>query len=187
MNPPDRHELRALRDKYERMLSLRTAHARADEDADFVEPDPRPEMAKLAAEYPGALREIDTLPLGVITGRIAALAAAEAAPVQAQPWMLAQILFHRYARGALSAKRWLAGRKIVTPHLRDSFERAAKTMPHGAEAALFVSDLDAIANPPRGRLLDVVHAKVADALHTSAAVAKSLVFGPPRSSQRAKP
>lgn len=177
MNRTDRHDLRGLRDKYERMLSLRTAHERARVDPRFVEPDPRPEMARLAEEFPGSLREIDALPLTVIAARIEALRAVEPRPREAEPWMLAQVAFHRYARGALATKRWLAGRKAITPALRSAFARATARLPRGADARLFAEELEAIACPPRGRLMDVVHARVARALDVTPAEARALVFG----------
>lgn len=161
------------------MLSLRVAHERARRDASFVEPDPRPAMARLAERYPGALREIDTLPLTSITARIDALRSAERSPSRAEPWMIAQIAFHRFARGALATKRWLAGKRSVTPALRAAFRRATATLPRGADARLFAGDLEAIAAPPRGRLMDVVHARVAQALDVTTVEARTLVFGPP--------
>lgn len=161
------------------MLSLRVAHERARCDASFVEPDPRPAMASLAEEYPGSLREIDTLPLDVIAARIDALRSVERHPSRAEPWMVAQITFHRFARGALATKRWLAGRKSITPALRAAFTRATATLPQGADARLFAGDLETIATPPRGRLMDVVHARVAQTLDITAAEARALVFGPP--------
>lgn len=173
----DSSDLRALRDKYERMLALREAHLRARSDASFVEPDPRAEMARLADEYPGALREIDTLPLELIAGRVEALRIAELQPSRVEVWMVAQVSFHRYARGVLVTKRWLAGRKTITPSLRDAFARAVRTMPRGCDAELFVEELDAIASPPRGRLMDLVHVKVARVLEVTEPQARALVFG----------
>ena len=73
-------DLRALRDKYEQMLRLRQLHARAKTELDFIEPDPRPAMAALARLYPGALREIDELPVELITARIEELTVAEREP-----------------------------------------------------------------------------------------------------------
>ena len=173
-------DLRALRDKYERMLSLREAHARARSDASFEEPDPRPEMARLAAEYPGSLREIDTLSIELIAARIEALETAEREPLRIESWMIAQVTFHRHARGVLVAKRWLAGRKAITPAVIAAFTDALATMPRGDDAELFLDELDAVASPPRGRLMDLVHVRVARALDVTEAEARALVFGAPR-------
>jgi hypothetical protein len=175
--PLIKQDLRALRDKYERMLSLRTAHARARDDAGFVEADPRPEMARLAAEFPGALREIDMLPLEVIAARIRAIRSAERSPDRAERWMFAQVVFHQHARGALAVKRWLAGRKTITPAIRSAFSRWAHSLGARDDVLLFVDALDAIANPPRGRIMNVVHDRVAVVLDVSTTEVRALVFG----------
>jgi hypothetical protein len=166
-----------LRDKYERMHALRISHIRARSDASFLEPDPRPEMMRLAQEFPGALREIDTLPLEVITARIEWLAHAEHDRARIETWMRAQVLFHRLAGGALVTKRWLGGRRHVTAATRAAFSEALATLPRSDDAALFAADLERVAAPPRGRLMDLVHAKVAELLNVTEAEARSLVFG----------
>jgi hypothetical protein len=141
-------------------------------------------MVRLADEYPGSLREIDSLPLDRIVERVEALVLAERRPSHVEPWMTAQAAFHRYARGALAAKRWLAGRKTITPQLRASFLRSVRTLARGAEAELFADELDLIARPPGGRLMDVVHARVARALDITTAEARELVFGASRNARR---
>jgi hypothetical protein len=133
-------------------------------------------MAKLAEEFPGALREVDVLALEVIEARIDALARAERAPAKIASWMHAQAVFHRLMRGALTAKRWLHGRKRVTAATRAAFAEALPTLARSADAKLFLDDLDQIANPPRGRLMVVVHAKLAETLGLSEAEARALVF-----------
>jgi hypothetical protein len=173
VNRTDSQALHALRDKYVRILALRTAHDRAKADTAFVEPDPRAEMAKLATEFPGALRELDTLALDVVAERIVALDAAVRDPSVAEPWMIAQVLFHRTAREMFSAKRWLGGRKTVTDAMRSAFtEQARESLEVRAE------DLDAIAAPPNGRVTDLVYARVATALEVPEREARTLVFGP---------
>ena len=164
---------RELRDKYERMYALREANARAKTDPRSPEPDTRAELARLAEEFPGALREIDQLPLGTIRERIVALSALEKLPGTPAPWMIAQVAFHRHARGALAAKRWLAGRKDVTPAMHADFARAHA----GHDAALFASDLRSVARPPRGRIVDLVFEHVARALDVTPTEARALVLG----------
>ena len=119
-------------------------------------------MAALAARFPGALREIDRLPLGEISRRIEALARAESDPAAASPWMHAMDRFHALARGVLFVKRSLA-------------TKAAHDWPD--EAHLWRDDLARIARPPRGRLMDLVYERLALELGTSAEAAKRLVFG----------
>ena len=177
-------DLRALRDKYERMLGLRLLHVRAREDPRFEEPDPRPAMAELAAEFPGALREIDDLPLDVIRRRIDAVAAAERDPSRAEPWMRAYFTFHRLARGALAVKRWLEGRP-VTPELEDAFRRELPDLRNAHDAAAWAPDLAAIAAPPRGRVMDLVYQRLAGELGTDVAAARAAVMPSRRSGRRA--
>jgi hypothetical protein len=163
-------ELSGLRDKYVRMRDLRAAHARAKTDPTFQEPDPRAAMTRLAAAFPGALRELDALAFEEIEARIVETedAMASGCPLR---WMVAQLAFHRLCRGALATKRWLSGRTVVT---REAFLDAEL----GDEAQAFADALDAVASPPRGRLLDLVHARVADGLAISVAEARRLVLDP---------
>ena len=156
------------------MLALRTAHERAKRDPTFIEPDPRPAMVQLADDYPGALREIDVLPLDLIAARIAALKLAERGAEPAEPWMNAQVLFHRFARAVLATKRWLGARREITPTLRSEFTIAAVRL--GVDTLVVADELEAIATPPRGRLMDLVYAKVARALMIEDAEARTLVF-----------
>ena len=163
-------DLASLRTKYERLLALRRLHDRAKTDASFVEPDPRSEMTSLARTWPGALRELDELPIDVIRTRIAALDHAVRDPARIERWMIAQEMFHRLARGALSAKRWLGKRKRITADVRAAFEENAPR-----DARPWKDALADIASPPRGRLMDLVHARVAAELDVSIAEARRLV------------
>lgn len=136
-------------------------------------------MAKLAEEYPGALREIDTLPIDVIRERIALLERTEDDVESAAPWMSAQIYFHRVSRGALIAKRWLRGRKAITRELRLEFAEVASSL--DADALLVADDLEHVALPPNGRLTTFVYRKVAGLLGRHEAEVRALVFPtPPR-------
>lgn len=176
-------DLRALRDKYEQMLCLRQLHARAKDEPDFVEPDPRPAMAALARRYPGALREVDELPLDVIEARIAELDAAQRDPSRIASWMKAQAGFHRLARGALAVKRWLAGR-TPTPEIDEAFANALLTMPEREDAMSWADDLAAVAKPPRGRVMDLVYARLAHELGVDVTAAREAVLPPCRHSLR---
>src|SRR4051812_37187833 len=92
-----RADLADLRAKYEEMLRLRIAHDEGDTR------DPRRAMAALASQFPGALREIDELPMDEIRARVEALRQAEeraaAGSEEIAPWMRATILFHAFTRG----------------------------------------------------------------------------------------
>ena len=176
-------DLRALRDKYERMLRLRLLHARAKAEPEFDEPDPRLAMAELAREFPGALREIDTLPTDALHQRIAALIAAERDPSGVEPWMHAQVAFHRLARGILTVKRWLAGRP-VTPRLEADFAGAVARLPNGGDAMAWASELAAVSAPPRGRLMDLVYKRLARELGADEVAARAMVMPRRRSLRR---
>jgi len=170
-----RADARWLRKKYELLRTLRDAHERAKRDASFVEPDPRPTMARLADEWPGALRELDMLPRDEIDRRIARLAYAEREAKAQEPWMRVQVLFHRRLRGALLAKRWLAKRRDVGVIERSAFVRAMRTADK-RDALAWADALERIASPPRGRVLDLVYARVATELGISESTARALVF-----------
>ncbi len=60
----------------------------------------RGEMRDLAREFPGALRELDTLPLDAINRRLEQVTTCELAP----PWMIATLHYHRVLGGLLAAK-----------------------------------------------------------------------------------
>jgi hypothetical protein len=163
-------DLASLRTKYERLLALRELHSRAKSDLDFEEPDPRAEMKRLSLAWPGCLRELDELPIEVIRTRIAALDRALRDASRIERWMIAQHAFHRLARGALAAKRWLGKRKRITASVLAEFEAHAPR-----EARAWSDSLADIAQPPRGRLMDLVYSRVARELDTSVADARRLV------------
>ncbi|MEO8878521.1 MAG: hypothetical protein ABI461_23230 [Polyangiaceae bacterium] len=138
--------------------------------------DPKRELAELAARFPGALREIDELPLATIDHRLLALSNAIADPKCAESWMEAVALFHTLTRGALSAKRFLAGKKAVDPHVRASYEKSLEGAVDAEAALVWIDHLEAIANPPRGRVTDLVYPRIAEQLGISVADARRIVF-----------
>jgi hypothetical protein len=138
----------------------------------------RERMAELAAQFPGALREIDDLELGVIRDRIGRLDAALRGEAAIERWMEAVGLFHTLARGALQAKRWLAGRKTVDSATVREYENDIADV--AIDAPTWSSELALIAAPPRGRIMDLVFARIARTLGTTELEARHLVFGPPR-------
>jgi hypothetical protein len=169
-----------LRDKYVTMLSMRVEHERGEER----EGEPRRRMAELAARFPGALREIDDLELEQIRARIAALEAVLGGEQPAEPWMEAIARFHALARGALCAKRWLAGRKRVDRRTEAAFAEAVEGLAFPDDARAWAGQLAEVAGPPRGRVMDVVFARVARELGMTERGARRLVFGVPRRERR---
>ena len=179
--------LAELRGKYEEMHALRSI---ADDGY-----DPRPRMAALAARFPGALREIDDLPLAEIEQRIDALSRAERDPSTAARWMHAMTRFHALARGILFAKRMLGDYPEGSKGARSPLAEARRASARSAEGELEGEALEQeewpdearvwrddsrVANPPRGRLMDLVYERLARELDTTPVDAKQLVFGAPR-------
>jgi hypothetical protein len=137
-------------------------------------------MAQLAARYPGALREIDDLPLAEIERRVAALDEAIGGERQVESWMVAAARFHALARGALCAKRWLEGRREVDEGVERAYALAVPSLAFPAEARQWSGALKELAAPPRGRMTSVVFARIASELDLSEAAVRELVFGVPR-------
>jgi hypothetical protein len=165
--------LTALRRKYEEMLRLRLAADAGDIG------DPRRAMAALASQFPGALREIDDLPLETIRARIRDLAQCERG-VPVTPWMEATHLFHALTRGALCAKKWLAGRKAIDAATREAFDREAGSLCFAGDALPWRDDLARLASPPRGRVTELVYERIGAALAITVVEARFLVFGATR-------
>jgi hypothetical protein len=163
-------DVAGLRRKYEEIRRLRF------EAASNGDVDPRRHMATLAAEFPGALRETDALPIHVIEKRIAALQAVEAASEDAAPWMLPMARFHALTRGALCAKKWLRGRKEVDELTRADFEREANAFCYAADARAWRADLARIASPPRGRVTDLVLERIARELGVDEEAVRQWLF-----------
>jgi hypothetical protein len=178
-----RDTLEQLLRKYREMLSMRLAHDSGVES----EARARQRMAELAARFPGALREIDDLELAAIRDRIDRLGATLRGEAPVERWMEAVGLFHALARGALVAKRWLAGRKTIDPETVLEYESEVGGLATAgalADGLAWKSELARIAAPPHGRLMDLVFARVARTMGTTEREARHLVFGPARRARR---
>jgi hypothetical protein len=175
---PTSRELSDLRSKYTEMLRLRL------EDQAGSGGDPRRSMAALAGKFPGALREIDELPLDTIRARIAALEAAETDAGLVEPWMQAMARFHALLRGALCVKRWLAGRSEVDAKVARAFVVDVESLCYADDARAWALDLARLASPPRGRVTELVYERVAKELAVTEEAARLLVFGPSRRARR---
>jgi hypothetical protein len=175
-----REALEDLRRKYAQMLAMRLVHQAGDEDVR----ETRVRMAALSLRFPGALRELDDLELREIRRRIAALDVVVGEGGEVERWMEAVALFHALARGALCAKRWLARRKRVDAEVECAYTAAVSGFEFPEDARGWASDLARIASPPRGRVTDLVFARLAHELGTSERTARRLVFGEPRRERR---
>jgi hypothetical protein len=164
-----------LREKYAEMLAMRLAERRRPRPG---QSEVRSRMMALAARFPGSLREIDEIELVEIRRRIALLDRVVAGGPCTEGWVEATALFHRLARGALSAKRWLGGRRRVTPSMAEDFERTAAALPYGKEALEWRAELALVAAPPQGRITRAVHRRVAAKLGITEAEARLRVLAP---------
>ena len=159
-----------LREKYREIKRLRTvdaehvAHGRAH--------DPKPEMAALARRFPGALRELDELPMAEVDARLAELDAALAAQ-RVPEWAALQVAYHGTYRFALRIKRRAARKGALDDSaLRHAIERLLAltegelaSEPDEPRIADFdAATLRAIVRPAGGRLQPWVFAHVARTL-----------------------
>lgn len=148
----------ALREKYLEIRRLRVEHAAG------LEADPRRELAALARRFPGALRELDELPMPEIERRLLALDTIVERGAEVPEWVRLQIGYHGLMRAALRIKRFARGRTgadadNVLAELRACY------VPASDEPALASFDraaLYAILEPEQGRLNPWVFARVAE-------------------------
>jgi hypothetical protein len=169
-----------LRAKYIEMLSMRLDHDGGKETPGKA----RHRMVRLAATFPGSLREIDELELDEIRRRIGALDAVLQGKQRVEDWMKAIAAFHSLARGALCAKRWLRGRKRLDLDAKGAYLSALRTLAFPEDALSWADDLERIASPTGGRLTNVVFARVALTLGVTDHEARQFVFGASRRERR---
>jgi len=144
--PPSREELLALARKYEVLARLRRDRERGSAVA------ARAELRALAREFPGALRELETVRTDEIDRRARSLVqAASGAPVEA--WMAWMIAYHAVMRAALLVKAQLARTGGVPS---DSDRAIAADASRRSGLSLDRDFVRAVANPPDGRLNIVV-------------------------------
>ncbi len=96
-------EIWELREKYATLEALRVAR-RAHTPGSRSEV-PREALRALAARFPGALRELERLPLALITARHAELAEVARGLAPEPLWAEAQRRYHRTLRRALAVNR----------------------------------------------------------------------------------
>ncbi len=137
-------------------------------------------MAALAAEFPGALREADDLQPAELDRRVTELARVLRTGDAPAAWMTMVARFHRLTRGALCAKKWLDGRKVVDAAVAQAFEVESATLCYADDAAEWRTELAVIANPPRGRLTEVIFERIAGEVGQEVETVRRVVFGEPR-------
>lgn len=129
---------------------MRIAHAAGTEG------DPRAEMRALAAEFPGALRELDELPLAEIEARVEALSAPPP-----PTWAPAMARYHGWMRLGLAVKRRFP--RDSAPSEVHAWLRAQRPSraPEPRVEELTVEAVGALLRPPGGRLSRWVLARIA--------------------------
>jgi hypothetical protein len=185
---PDRaDDLAALAGKYRTLEALRRRreHLEADGATTFTEaegPARRDAFRRVAARFPGALRELDATPADVLGARAAAVEAALAAHLRGDPpppdarWIDVVLDFHETLRRALAVKLWLARRIGKDGAVTDAVlaEARAQFPDGGVDRAL----LERHHHPPGGRVLNLVWDALAARHALPRRALEELVFGP---------
>jgi hypothetical protein len=159
--PPTPTELEDLAIKYESLVRLRAgrdhdpngSNGHSNGHGESV----RDLLRALSRQFPGSLRELDTLGLLELQRR-AKVARAAAAGGAREPWMAWILAFHRLTAAALLIKRDNAARRRG----RAVNERASRMQ--AAELARFNLEpplVEALTHPPGGRLAPVVLGELA--------------------------
>jgi hypothetical protein len=139
---PSAEELIALSRKYETIAGLRREREAGGAVA------ARSVLRALAREFPGALRELDTVALAEVDRRRAALlAAAHGGPVE--DWMTWMVAYHATMRAALVVKSRVARVAVLSDEVVTSAARDASRLSGVMLDDAFVL---AVARPPAGRL-----------------------------------
>jgi hypothetical protein len=147
----------ALRDKYLELQRLRVEHEAGERE------DPRARLRALSARFPGALRELDELPMAQIAARLATLQAVLARTEAAPVWIALQLGYHGWMRAVLCIKRIAAERSAIDVDAVLG-ELASRYQPDAHEPPLTAIDRAAIVEvlaPAEGRLNPWVFARVA--------------------------
>lgn len=173
--PPSSAELLRLAAKYQALGELRRERARG---AALPE---RAVFKALAREFPGCLKELDTLPLEEIDARAAALAeAAQGGPIL--DWMAWLAGYHALLRAALRIRirSTRPTRSTRSTQSRTVDEARATILAEDAAAhsgaAIDPAFVHAVMRPPGGRINPVVFARLAHLHGATAATIKRALF-----------
>lgn len=162
--------LSALARKYRTLSELRRR----------LEPAASGTLRALAAEFPGALRELDCLPLGELDRRLAAVTRAEAGEL-VEPWIEWMLAYHQRMRLALRTKRRLRGAGPAQPEL---MARVADELGRERGAECDADFVARVAGPPRGRLNVLVFELLEAEFGQSRLDLESALFPRPRLAKR---
>jgi hypothetical protein len=176
MSPsPSPSDLERLAQKYKTLGELRRARARGE---------PIPERAvfqELAAAFPGALTELDTLPLDEIDRRADLLERASADGATTEPWMEWLHAYHALLRAALFIRKRTLRARVVDGQKQDKIDPALATKlaeEASARAGARVDEafVQAITRPQGGRILTVVYERLSAIYGAPPAAIKGALF-----------
>lgn len=135
--------LKALCGKYEKLCDLRQRQ--------ITDVAPRAELVALAAAFPGALRELDCLPLDELERRLLALRAVDRDNADIEQWMILQIAYHGFMRAVLRLRRLLRAAHADSPDSQ-TLLRYRQRPDEPAPQRFDAEALATIRKPPGGRL-----------------------------------
>lgn len=158
-----------LRDKYETLLSLRSARR----DAPDQDP-PRAALRRLAQTFPGALRELELRSDEDLRERLRGLSLEAGSAVP--PWAPPQVVFHGTLRIALALKRVMANADDPEARARQHLASIAPTIDAPPVILWDKLHLRHIANPPGGRLSRIVVGWTAEIIGLSEAEARDAIL-----------
>lgn len=164
---PDAEALARLARKYRLLAALR----RVKVDSGVV-PD-RAFFRALAETFPGALHELDTLPLDEIDRRAEALEAAASGGDRA-PWMEWQHGYHALLRAALRIKARARKRELDDARV----EALARDASQHAGVEVDAAFVRAVAAPVRGRIVGIVATSLAARTGRREDEVRAIVRGP---------
>jgi len=165
----------ALRDKYAEMLRMRR-----EDLASGGAHDPKQDMRALARRFPGALREIDELPLEEIEARVAAREGVVAGRAEPPEWAIYFVDYHGWMRAALRIKllcRGCAGTEAAVERVRADYTAEPDEPP--PDRACDPAVVAAIVRPAGGRLNPWIFARIAEAHGVTPDHVRDTLF-PPR-------
>lgn len=171
---PSLEDLERLARKYRQLAEIRRAKARGEADPE------KGFFRALAAELPGSLNELDTLPLDVIDRRAELLERAADGSGDLEPWMAYTHAYHAFTRAALHVR--LVQRRARAEESSISDAAAAAIAAEASErAGIAVNEafVRAILHPPGGRMNKVIFSMLAEAFSAPADEVKRSIF--PRS------
>jgi len=188
--------LESLTEKYRVLARLRVRREKAE--ASGLEEFPAEENASRAAEFkriaalfPGALRELESTPSRILELK-ATVVQRELDEIRKRPgrkspsryWIAVVLDYHAVLREALEAKRWLAenlkrGEKI-TPQVVRAYQVWRKDLPPGpSHEEGDASYLMRVQRPPGGRIQSMVWRHLEDRHGLSRRSLQQAVFGVP--------